>query len=78
MNIRKRIGNLEMAVGRSLYARQMSHAELEHVIRAAACLGDDVALSDDLLRSLAIDHQSQAKLDAAVHIFPEREVACLA
>ncbi len=55
MNIRTRIGKLELTVGRCLPLRELSDAQLEARIRAAAGLGDDVELTDDLLHKLSID-----------------------
>lgn len=55
MNIRTRIGKLEITVGRCLPLRELSDAQLETRIRAAAKLGDDVELTDELLHALSID-----------------------
>lgn len=53
MNIRARVGKLEMTIGRCLSAREMSQAQLEAVIKKARGLGDDVEITDALLHSLS-------------------------
>lgn len=52
MNIRSRIGKLEMTVGRWQCLQELSNAELEARIRKAGGLDDSVALTDDLLHNL--------------------------
>lgn len=59
MNIRTRIGKLEITVGRCLPLRELSDAQLEARIRAAAGLGDDVQLTDELLRALSEDAHAE-------------------
>ena len=54
MNIRKRIGKLESAVGRWQCLQELSDAELEVRIRKAGGIGDDRELTDDLLHSLSM------------------------
>lgn len=54
MNIRARIGKLEMTVGRWQCLQELSDAELEARIRKAGGLDDSVALTDDLLQNLSV------------------------
>jgi hypothetical protein len=52
MNIRSRIGKLELACGRNRSLCDLSDPELETRIRRLAGLADDVPLTDDLLHQI--------------------------
>lgn len=52
MNIRSRIGKLELARGDHRLLHELSDTELEARIRRLSGLGDDVPLTNDLLHNM--------------------------